>query len=255
MTPTPQPPAECQIWGDPHINTFDMGHADFYGEGIVWLVKSADVSIQGRYEATPFTNGLAATSAVAIGGQFMQGHVLQVGPMENGQITFDHQPILPSFDTYTIPGGLGIVTYNDAGELVDKAMSHLEKHIVHASLTSGVKVEVMRWSNHVNLRIVMTPRQGGQDGHCGNFNGNPADDTTDTIRARIGMEVPQAESLFRFYTPYHPASPGKRKTIADCEPAKRAAAQQECHTAGRTDMDACMFDACFAGEQYIDEGV
>jgi len=245
------PPAVCQIWGDPHIKTFDKGRADFYGEGIKWLVRSPDVSIQGRFKATPFTNGLAAVNAVAIGGQFMQGHVLKVGPMENGQISFDDQPILSSFGTYHIPGDLGTVTYNDVGSLVDGAMDHLQKHIVHASLPSGVKVEVMRWSNHINLRIAMTPRQE-QDGYCGNFNGNPADDTTDAIRTRVGMGVPEAESLFRVY---QPALPGKKKTIADCEPAKRAAAQQECRTAGRRDVNACVFDACFAGPQYIDEGV
>merc|ERR1712186_5317 len=79
-TTTPAgPPSTCDIWGDPHINTFDKGHADFYGEGIKWIVKTSDVQIQGRYKATPFTNGLAATNAVAIG---VQGHTLKVGCME-----------------------------------------------------------------------------------------------------------------------------------------------------------------------------
>merc|ERR1712039_1128973 len=154
-----------------------------YGEGIKWIVKSADVSIQGRYKATPFTNGLAATNAVAIGGAFMQGHVLKIGPMEGGQITFDNQPILGTFGTFSA-AGLCTVTYNDQGELVDGAMGHLERHIVHMPLPGGVTVEVMRWSNHINLRITMTPR-AGQDGHCGNFNNSPADDTTDAIRSRF----------------------------------------------------------------------
>jgi len=246
----PPPPSTCQIWGDPHIDTFDKGHADFYGEGIKWIVKSVDVSIQGRYKATPFTNGLAATNAVAIGGTFMQGHVLKVGPMENGQITFDNQVILTSFGTYSM-AGLGTVTYDDKGELVDGAMGHLERHIVHIALPEGVTVEVMRWSNHINLRITMTPRPG-QDGHCGNFNQNPADDSTDGIRARIGMSVPQSESLFRVYMP---AVPGKHKTIADCEPTQKEMAQRACGKAGRTDMEACIFDACFAGPQYVNEGM
>merc|ERR1719188_2513592 len=112
-------------------------------------------------------------------------------------------------------------------------MGHLDKHIVHIALKEGVKVEVMRWSNHVNVRITMAARPG-QDGHCGNFNGNPGDDTQDAIRARIGLGVPQGESLFRAYMP---AVPGKRETLADCPPAKKAQAQTACTAAGRTDME------------------
>merc|ERR1719215_1431662 len=137
--------------------------------------------------------------------------------------------ILTSFGTYSA-AGLGTVTYDDQGELVDGAMGHLERHIVHMALPGGVTVEVMRWSNHINLRITMAPR-AGQDGHCGNANNDPADDTTDAIRARIGMGVPQGESLFRTYTP---AVPGKRETLSDCPPAKKAQAEQACRAAGRT---------------------
>merc|ERR1719284_1077021 len=151
--------------------------------------------------------------------------------MENGQITFDNQPILMSFGSYNAAGV--VVAYNDQGELVDGAMGHLQRHIVHASLPGGVKVEVMRWSNHVNVRITMAPRPG-QDGHCGNFNGNAADDTTDSIRTRVGMGVSQAESLFRAY---RAPLPGKRPSIDDCEPGKRQQAQAACEKAGRTDIE------------------
>jgi len=181
----------------------------------------------------------------------MQGHVLRVGPMENGQITFDNQVILTSFGTLNLVAGLGVVTYNDQGELVDGAMGHLERHIVHMELPGGVKVEVMRWSNHINLRITMTPR-AGQDGHCGNFNQNPGDDTTVSIRDRIGMGVPQSESLFRVYMP---AVPGKRPTLNECPPAKKQQATAACSMAHRTDMNECIFDACFAGTQYVNEGM
>jgi len=249
-TAPPAPPSTCDIWGDPHINTFDKGHADFYGEGIKSLVKTSDLQIQARYKATPFTNGLAATNAVAIGGPVMQGHVLKIGPMENGQITFDNQVILTSFGSYSA-AGVGTVTYNDQGDLVDGAMAHLQRNIVHMALPGGVQVQVMRWANHINLRIIMAP-QPGQDGHCGNFNGNPGDDTTDAIRTRIGMGVAQPESLFRTYMA---AVPGQRKTINDCEPATRAEADAACKAAGRSDLQACTFDYCFAGKQYVNEGM
>jgi hypothetical protein len=241
----------CQVWGDPHIKTFDKSQADFYGEGIKWLVKSADVSIQAHYKATPFTNGLAATNAVAIGGAFMKGHVLKVGAMEHGQLTFDDKVILASFGTFTVAAGLGTVTYDDQGELVDGAMGHLQRHIVHMSLPGGVKVEVMRWSNHINVRITMAPH-AGQDGHCGNFNGDSTDDTTDTIRTRVGLGVSEADSLFRHW---QAAVPGKRVAITDCDPAKAMAARAQCKKAGRTDIEQCTLDGCYAGQQYIQEGM
>merc|ERR1712127_506838 len=96
MAPT-GPPKSCLIWGDPHIQTFDGSFPNFYGEGEFWVVKSPEVSIQARYLATPFTNGLAATHQIAVGGPFLNGHKVVVGPMENGQITMDGQPILQGF--------------------------------------------------------------------------------------------------------------------------------------------------------------
>merc|ERR1712039_751893 len=125
-------------------------------------------------------------------------------------------------------------------------MSHLPRHIVHVTFPSGYTIEVMRWSNHMGMRVTMPP-QPGQDGHCGNANNNAADDTTDRIRARVGYGVPQSQSLFRAYMP---AVPGKRENLDDCPAAKKIQAQQECQAAGRSDLHACMFDACFAGKQY-----
>mmetsp|Transcript_121029 Transcript_121029/g.314322 ORF Transcript_121029/g.314322 Transcript_121029/m.314322 type:complete len:540 (+) Transcript_121029:73-1692(+) len=251
--PAPAPSSSCLIWGDPHINTFDHSYANFYGEGIKWLVKTGEVHIQARYKATPFTNGLAATNAVAVGGAFLQGHVLKVGPMENGQITWDNEPILDKFGTFNA-AGLGTITYNDKGELVDAAQSHLQRHIVHMALPSNVQVQIMRWSNHINLRITMPPLPG-IDGHCGNFNQNPGDDTTEQIRDRIGLSVPQGESLFKTY---QAAKKGQRKTVNECEAPKRAKAEEDCKKAfpgiAGMKLTDCTFDACFAGKQYLNEG-
>merc|ERR1719401_1660292 len=65
--PEPEPPTErppwigerfCKLFGDPHVETFDGQHASFYSQGEYWIVKSNEVWIQGRYMATPVTNGL-----------------------------------------------------------------------------------------------------------------------------------------------------------------------------------------------------
>jgi len=117
------------LWGDPHIDSFDKARVDFFREGIFWLVKSARVQIQGRYLATPFTNGLSAFNTIAVGGPFLGGHVLKVGPMENGQITWDNQPVLGAFPSVLdlSSSGLGKISYNGEGQLVDPAEGHVDK--------------------------------------------------------------------------------------------------------------------------------
>jgi len=241
----------CLVWGDPHMETFDSSRADFYDEGDVWLVKSAQVSIQARYKATPFTNGLAATNAIAVGGPFLEGHVLKVGPMENGQITWDNQPVLANFPSEFDAAGLGKISYNGEGQLVDDAQANLDRHIVHMDLPQGVHLQVMRWANHINVRISMPPM--GQDGHCGNFNGDASDDSTDQIKARMAAGIPQGQLLFRTMTPNNPS--GNPPNLEDCPAPKLATGEAECKKSNpnmnEDELFACKFDYCFGGEQYV----
>merc|ERR1719391_599174 len=106
------PPGHCLMWGDPHVETFDHSYANFYDQGEWWVVKSPMVWIQGRFLATPFTKGLAATHAIAVGGPFMQGHTIIVGPIENGQILIDGQPQCTTFPSQCGIPGVVKVTYN-----------------------------------------------------------------------------------------------------------------------------------------------
>merc|ERR1712146_603214 len=98
-------------------------------------------------------------------------------------------------------------------------------------------------------------RVRGQDGACGNFNGNAMDDTTQAIKARIGARVTGSELLFHHPTAAGPAGPVK--TIADCEQSKRTAAMKACAESnkGMTGhlLDDCIFDTCFGGDQYAAE--
>jgi hypothetical protein len=244
------------MWGDPHIETFDHSFVDFFGEGEYWIVKSQDIKIQARYKATPFTNGLSATQEVIIGGPFLVHHTLSVGPMEEGRILWDKQPILEEFPSEFDTGCCGKVTYSSQGELVDTAQSHLPKHIVHMALPGSVHVQVMRWSNHINVRIQMVS-QPLQDGHCGNFNENARDDTTDLIHARMGARVPSEELLFNSHTPIDGKRHHKRLTLADCPADKLTRAKGLC-LAQRPEakgvfLDDCAFDVCFGGKQYAEE--
>jgi len=256
-TPKPQgPPGDCLLWGDPHVETFDHGFPNFYDEGEYWIVKSPQVYIQGRYLATPFTNGLSATHQVAVGGPFLDGHKIVVGPMENGQITMDGAPVLQAFPSTLRDDSIGVVlSYNSEGKLVDNAQGHLEKHIVHIDLPLGVHLQVMRWANHLNVRITMTPREGGQDGACGNFNNNAADDSTAAIKGRIGQRVAASDLIFNVPAQVGPG--GQHVTITDCEQSKREHAMQTCkakqpQATGKL-LETCIFDVCFAGDQYAGE--
>jgi len=258
-TTTPKvmgPSGDCILWGDPHVETFDHGFPNFYDEGEFWMVKSPQVQIQGRYLATPFTNGLSATHQIAVGGPFMGGHTIVVGAMENGQIAMDGQPVLQAFPSTLDDPQHGIkLSYNGEGKLVDNAQGHLVKHIVHMDLPLGVHLQVMRWANHINVRISMAPREGGQDGSCGNFNGNAADDSTAAIKSRIGQRVPANELLFHTQAQVGPG--GQLKTLADCKMETRDHATKLCKGdqpgVGAKLLESCVFDVCFGGDQYAGE--
>jgi len=256
-TPTPVGPAgDCLLWGDPHVETFDHGFPNFYDEGEFWVVKSPQVYIQARYLATPFTNGLAATHQISVGGPFLNGHKVVVGPMENGQITMDGVPVLQAFpSTLSDPSSGVLLSYNSEGKLVDNAQGHLEKHIVHIDLPLGVHLQVMRWANHLNVRVSMTPRVGGQDGSCGNFNGDAVDDSTAAIKSRIGQRVAVADLLFNVPAQVGPG--GQHVTVADCAQQKRDHATGICKAkqpgASGKLLESCIFDVCFGGDQYAGE--
>merc|ERR1712194_387717 len=87
----------CIGWGDPHVRTFDGMRADYYSSGEYYIVKSPVVSIQGRYLPTKFTNGLAVTKMVAIGGPLLKGNKLIIGPLAT---TWNGAPILTGFPSH-----------------------------------------------------------------------------------------------------------------------------------------------------------
>lgn len=242
---------DCTLWGDPHLMTFDGATPSFLGEGEQWIVKTQSISIQGRYLATPFTNGLSAAHQIAIGGAFMGGKTFVVGPMEGGTITCSNVPILSGFPSEGACGG-ATVAHNSLGEVVDKDFVNknmqLEKHIVHFSFPAiNLHVEIFRWANHLNARITMPP-QPGMTGNCGNANNNKLDDGEEVLRVGVN------ELLFNNPAPVNPQVP--QKTIADCESSKREQARGACTVqlgTGNALIQACIFDACFGGQQYIAE--
>jgi hypothetical protein len=179
--------------------TFDGLHSDYYTSGEFWIVKSSTVIVQGKYSPTHATNGLAVTKKVAVGGSFLKGHTLIVG---EEHATWDGQPILVTFPSkFEDPEGLVSIVYNNQGQLLQPGREGKSLHVLHVTLPGRVTMQINRWNEagegrYINTKITMPP-QAGQDGQCGNFNGNPADDARLLVKARLGMNgVPTADLLF-----------------------------------------------------------
>merc|ERR1719291_1602643 len=249
-TTTPPPPRKsCVFWGDPHIITFDGSRPSFYGEGEFWIVKSSSVHIQGRYMGTRYTHGLSATNKIAVGGPFLHGHKIEVGTLESGELTVDGNAVLSSFpSSFTLPHGLGTISYSAQGRLVDRATARWPKRAVHMSLNTGVQITVFRWKNYLDLSIDMT-RIEGMDGACGNFNGNAADDTTQLIMARVGVRVNAGERMFTHHANVVVTPEMATMIERDCPQQTWSHAHGLCRkqmpSVATQEVTSCIFDECF----------
>jgi len=246
------PAKVCTLWGDPHVITFDQGNDDksqavsFYGDGDYWLVKSSTVHIQGRFEGTKYTEGLAATNRIVVGGPFLH-HKIEVGTRESGILTVDGKPVIPSFPG-SYSGDSFTLHYDDQGKLPDVIPEGNEKRVVRMSLPLGVKVSVFQWGNYLDVQIEMAP-QPGQDGVCGNFNGDHGDDTTQAIMKRIGARVRPAANLLSGKAVIEFTPQMDKMMAAECAHATLIAGQARCTkflgAAAGDEIKACTFDMCF----------
>ncbi|CAE7638537.1 unnamed protein product, partial [Symbiodinium necroappetens] len=92
------------------------------------------------------------------------------------------------------------------------------------------------------------------DGHCGNFNFDPSDDTKELILERSGGPVSKDESLFPESGPVIQAF--VEKSLEECDAEVRLQAEDVCGSHGhktRALLDACIFDFCFAGKDFAVE--
>jgi len=247
----------CICWGDPHCLTFDLGRPSFYGEGEFWILKNPQAQIQGRYMGTPFTYGLAAAQKIAIGGPFLQGHTIEVEPMEHaygGHILVDGEPVLLNFGTYRV-GDVATINYDGQGDLPDQAASQWTTRAVHLELPMDIVMTIFRWGNYVDFKLEMSPLPGGQDGSCGNFNGDASDDTTPAIFKRIGARVGRGELLFSHFTDVSFTSEEQSMLNKDCPEGELMAAREKCRggllqSATEQQLNACAFDVCFGMNEH-----
>jgi len=233
-------------------------HSNYYTPGEYWIVKSSTVHIQAKYGALPSTNGLGVVKGFAVGGPFLKGHKLIVDTMEKAGavVTYDGQPVVTGFPANShTADGLVNIQYNGAGALMDKSLhgavrANPQMHVLHITLPLAINLEINQWNEpgegpYMNVKITMSA-QPNQDGHCGNFNGNPADDARMQVRARVGTNGVEAGPDFLFPGGKTPISPGNRPDINNCPDPKLTAAKKKCDDAGTTSA-ACLIDLCFGG--------
>jgi hypothetical protein len=261
-TPSPLPPKDCIIFGDPHIHTFDGMHSDYYTPGEYWIVRSEYLKIQGKYQPLPITGGLSVTVEIAVSGALLGNNVLRIGALSASYgPTKDQQlPILQAFNSqWSDPEGLVHAQYNGAGALLQNGRAGKAMHVVHVQLAMGIELQVNRWNEagegaYINVKIHMPPMPG-QDGHCGNFNGISDDDNRLAVRSRVGTQgVAVGELLFS--GPKTPINPTNHPDLNDVRPAKLYAARMFCkaHSGGGMPSQACIMDYCFGGEALAAQG-
>jgi len=246
----------CTLWGDPHVITFDQPNDDknlatsFYGDGDFWLVKSSTVMIGGRFLGTKYTEGLAATNRVLVTGPFIHNIKIEVGTQEDNILTVGGQTVIGAFPgSYRDPAGLFTINYNDQGNVPDIIPEGNEKRVVHINLPSSVTVTVFQWENYMDVQIEM-PKQPGQDGVCGNFNGDLGDDTTQAIFSRVGARIKPAEDRFTGRAKIEFTPQMQKMMNAECKASVQASATGTCTAslgvpASDVIVKSCIFDECF----------
>jgi hypothetical protein len=212
-TTTTPAPAVCKVFGDPHIIGFDKrsnfilyssgsdeaadkedplgATMDNFESGDFWLVKSPLVSIQGRYnKAGNYKNSFLRV--LAVGGPFLHNNTLIIGNRKS-KVFWNDEEILPTLPSEYRNGFMSAKYHRDSVLVQD---SDRKAPGIDIKLPLEVTMLVNRGKNGVGVEIIMPKMAGGQDGQCGNFNGDKSDDTEELIAHRIGINIAPDDLLF-----------------------------------------------------------
>merc|ERR1712110_720248 len=210
------------------------------------------VKVQGKYLPTHMTHGLSVTKQVAVSGSFIKDHILIVGPRS---ATYDGQPILEELNSNFDDSSAGVhAVFDDQGKVMQASRKGKTMRVIHLTLPSGVSIQINRWTiasegDYINVKINLEAPLPGMDGHCGNWNGDSADDDRLQIRARMGKTGVPAEEIL-FPGPKTPVVAANRPDINDCPQQKLEAAEKFCKKEEGNFFPSigCLVDVCFGGK-------
>merc|ERR1712113_966040 len=171
--------------------------------------------------------------------------------------TWNNQPILTMFPS-NFQNELVTAAYDSNGATMQDGRQGKQLHVIHLTLPLNVNAQINRWmeaseGNYINAKITMAA-QPNQDGHCGNFNGNQADDDRLQIRARVGTTgVAPADLLF--LGGKIPVVQANRPDINNCEASKLDGAKLLCKKKENKFIPsmACLIDVCFGGNGFAND--
>lgn len=275
----------CAVFGDPHFVTFDGAQTTLVGDHVTWLVKTDQMHLQTLEKGSEgFLMGFAA------GGPFLQGHRLVVfkdsehGPVH---VTFDGTEILQAEVDEFHNSEVGVSAYrreNWDPELFDDRILNLRTKMPFTIgdfedrfknlVTTGVYLITLPNQLHVTITgvdflslVISMPKQGGETGYCGNFNGDPDDDaepvvpqwdkpvgpnledlppaqrlfSNETVLLLLGEEAVRTEARSEEEEMKH-----KLKRVTECPKVLLQKAEEACSGLTEAYHKFCVFDVCLS---------
>jgi hypothetical protein len=258
--------ADCLIQGDPHVKTFDspVVNKNAYGPlDDYTLVKNEYINVQGRYGSVRSDNK-ASLMGVAVSGQLVGGATIVIPKGYEHAPTIDGKPIkkkckknkncnlavTPEFTIRYEPKGVNLHFIFDKTNGNGKPRPLFV--VVLTNPVDGTKwgrVRVNRARNaksvamaaHITMQSAFLTNVQGQ---CGNFNGDPKDDTSkeDDI-------VSAAENLFPDTNPQQGSVPFNKP----CTKGQKKKAMRCCKERhGKTTLEflnGCVTDNCCGADK------
>lgn len=271
-----RPWGKCVLMGDPHIITFDRPQGPAVNglvPGEYWLLKSAELLVQGRADYTEaIPKDGASTVGLAVGGPLVGGTlaVEYVGPKkgpEGWRVSWDGKQIFgkpeasgkswsfasPDNDMQATYGPMDPTKWHtDARHTIGNIAGDLPSFLFKYK-KAAMNIYILLGPDSCNVVIEAKKAPGSQDGYCGNFNCDPDDDTVEALKGRgLGSPLTPAISLFASSgsgkaAPKTPAT-APEDAMDGCDKTVKAAAEEKCKALPEDLRKGCVFDACASND-------